>query len=101
MGRIKVDEKEVQRIQEAIDRPKSREFVLSLAEPLLEKLKATFPDQILEVFETDSEGYGNIAYRVRIKGRREEISSFIAGEELMLLIEHGVRIITLISEDSE
>ncbi len=101
MGRIRIDEEETRRILEAIDRPKSREFVLSLAEPLLEKLKARFPDQILEVSETDSEGYGDIAYRVRIKGRREEISSFLAGEELMLGIEHGVRIIAFISEDSE
>lgn len=31
------------RVLEAIEKPKSREFVLSLAEPLMERLKAEFP----------------------------------------------------------
>ncbi len=101
MGRIIVDHEESRRIQEAIDRPKSREFVLSLAEPLLEKVKAAFPDQILEVFETDSEGYGDIAYRLKVKDKWQEISDFLAGEELMLGIEHGVTILFFINEDSE
>ena len=101
MGRIIIDHEECKRIQEAIDRPKSREFVLSLAEPLIEKLKARFPDLIMDIQETDTYGYGDIAYHIKVKDKWQEISDFLAGEELELGIEHGVRIITFISEDSE
>ncbi|MGQ9627317.1 MAG: hypothetical protein ACUVV0_10500, partial [Anaerolineae bacterium] len=99
-GQIKIDEETTRRILEALDRPKSREFVLSLAEPLLEKLKDQFPDLILKIKETDTYGYVDIAYDIKIKDKGQEIRDFLADEELMLGIEHGVTILTFVSEEN-
>lgn len=74
--------------------------MLSLAEPLLEKLKDQFPDLILEIKETDTYGYGDIAYDIKIKDKGQEIRDFLADEELMLGIEHGVTILTFVSEEN-
>jgi hypothetical protein len=101
MEYIRVGQEATRRVLEAIERPKSREFVLSLAEPLMERLKTEFPGLILEIKETDAEGYGDIAYRIKVKGKLQEVKDFLADEKMRLGIEHGVTILTFVSDKRE
>ncbi|HFD38735.1 MAG TPA: hypothetical protein ENJ31_02625 [Anaerolineae bacterium] len=93
-----VDPQSTKRVLDLLDKPKPPELVYTLGESFVERLRRRFPNRVVEVQREDAYGQGDIAYRVRVRGQADDIEDFLADEELKIGLEHGVTVLTFVSD---